>query len=392
MRRTVLLLASTALAVLLSCAGLALAQVQEGTTPGRGPQESVIPGRYIVVLEEGVKDPTAVGQEHARGPGAEVLRTYQHTIDGFAARLPERRLEEVRADGRVAYVEPDQTTRSTAQTLPWGIDKIGADASSTKTGNGSGAVSGVNAYVIDSGIYKHPDLRVVNHVNFAGDGKNYDCYGHGTHVAGIVAAKDNARDVVGAAPGAPLTGVKVTGCGGSGTVSGAIDGIDWVTANAKKPAIANISLGSGVSKALDDAVTKSAASGIFYSIAAGNEGADACDSSPARAGAGTDNGVATVAATNKRDAEPSWSNYGSCVDIWAPGAGILSTKKGGGTTKMSGTSMAAPHVGGGAALYLSKNTAASPAAVEGALTSGAKTTASSSKDGAAVLREYVGGF
>ena len=392
MRRTVLLLASTALAVLLSCAGLALAQVQEGTTPGRGPQEGVIPGRYIVVLEEGVKDPTAVGQEHARGPGAEVLRTYQHTIDGYAARLPERRLEEVRADGRVAYVEPDQTTRSTAQTLPWGIDKIGADASSTKTGNGSGAVSGVNAYVIDSGIYKHPDLRVVNHVNFAGDGKNYDCYGHGTHVAGIVAAKDNARDVVGAAPGAPLTGVKVTGCGGSGTVSGAIDGIDWVTANAKKPAIANISLGSGVSKALDDAVTKSAASGIFYSIAAGNEGADACDSSPARAGAGTDNGVATVAATNKRDAEPSWSNYGSCVDIWAPGAGILSTKKGGGTTKMSGTSMAAPHVGGGAALYLSKNTAASPAAVEGALTSGAKTTASSSKDGAAVLREYVGGF
>ena len=103
---------------------------------------------------------------------------------------------------------------------------VGADVSSARAGNGSRAVSNVNAYVIDSGVYKHPDLRVVNHVNFAGDGKNYDCYGHGTHVAGIVAAKDNARDVAGAAPGVSLTGVKVTGCGDSGTVSGAIEGID----------------------------------------------------------------------------------------------------------------------------------------------------------------------
>jgi subtilisin family serine protease len=390
MRRNVLLLASGALAVLLSCGGLALAQ--EGTTPGQGPKGGVIPGRYIVVLEEGIQGPTAVAQEHARGHGAEVLRTYRHAIKGYAARLPEGRLGEVRADGRVAHVEPDQTTRATAQTLPWGVDKIGADVSSARAGNGSGAVSGVNAYVIDSGVYKHPDLNVVGHVNFAGDGKNYDCYGHGTHVAGIVAAKDNARDVVGAAPGAPLTGVKVTGCRGSGAVSDAIEGIDWVTANASKPAIANISLGAGLSKAFDDAVTKSAAGGIFYSIAAGNEDADACNSSPARAGAGTDNGIATVAATNKQDAEPYWSNYGSCVDIWAPGAGVISTKKGGGTTKMSGTSQAAPHVGGGAALYLSKNTSASPAAVEGALTSSAKTTVNPSKDGAAIVREYVGGF
>ena len=389
-RRNVLLLASTALAVLLLCAGLAPAQ--EVAPPGQGPQESVIPGRYIVVLDEGVQDPTAVAQEHARRHGTEVLRTYRHAIKGYAARISEGRLEEVRADGRVAHVEPDQTTQATAQTLPWGINKIGADNSSARAGDGSGAVSGVNIYVIDSGVYKHRDLRVANHVNFAGDGKNYDCYGHGTHVAGIVAAKDNARDVVGTAPGAPLTGVKVTGCRGSGTVAGAIDGIDWVTANAIKPAIANVSLGAGLSKALDDAVTNSAAGGVFYSIAAGNESEDACKSSPSRAGAGTDNGIATVAATNKRDAEPWWSNYGSCVDVWAPGAGVLSTKKGGGTTKMSGTSQAAPHVGGGAALYLLKNTAASPAAVEGALTSSAKTTANTSKDGAAIVREYVGGF
>ena len=390
MRRNVLLLASTALAVLLSCAGLALAQ--EGTTPGQSPLESAIPGRYIVVLEEGIQDPTTVAREHARGHGAEVLHTYQHAIKGYAARIPEGRLEQVRADGRVAYVEPDQTTHTTAQTLPWGIDRIDADKSSTLAGNGSGAVSNVNAYVIDSGIYKHRDLRVVNHVNFVGDGKNYDCDGHGTHVAGIVAARDNARAVVGAAPGGPITGVKVTDCRGSGRYSDVIKGVDWVTANAVRPAIANMSLGGPTSQALDDAVRNSAASGVFYSIAAGNEGADACKTSPARAGAGQDNGIATVSATNKRDAEPSWSNYGRCVDIWAPGAGVLSTKKGGGTTTMSGTSQAAPHVGGGGALYLSKNTAASPAAVEEALTSGANLTGSTSKDGAAVIREYVGGF
>jgi len=389
-RSAVLLLASTALAVLLLCAGLAPAQ--ESPPPGQGPQEGVIPGRYIVVLEEGVQDPTAVARGHARRHGAEVLHTYQHAIKGYAARLPERRLEEVRADKRVAYVEPDQTAEAVAQTLPWGVNRIDADVSSTRAGNGSGAVWNVNAYVIDSGIYKHSDLNVVRHVNFRGDGKNYDCYGHGTHVAGTVAARDNTGAVVGAAPGAPLTGVKVLGCDGSGSHSGIIKGVDWVTANAKKPAVANMSLGGPTSQALDDAVRRSAAGGVFYSLAAGNEEKLACNSSPARAGAGTNNGIATVAATNKEDGETSWSNYGSCVDIWAPGVSILSTKKGGGTITLSGTSMAAPHVGGGGALYLSRNTGASPSAVEGALTSSAKTTANKSKGGATIVREYVGGF
>ena len=365
------------------------------TTPGQGqgPPEGAIPGRYIVVFDEGeVRDPTAVAREHARRHGAEVLYTYQYAIEGYAARLPEGRLDEVRADGRVAYVEPDQTMYAEAQTLPWGIDKIDADVSSTKAGNGSGAVSGVNAYVIDTGIYRHTDLYRAKHVNFVGDGRNTDCHGHGTHVAGTVAAKDNTSDVVGVAPGAPLTGVKVLGCNGSGATSGVIKGVDWVTANARKPAIANMSLGGGLSQALDDAVRRSAAGGVFYSIAAGNDGADACLQSPARAGAGADNGIATVAATTSSDGETSWSNYGPCVDVWAPGERILSTKKGGGTTTMSGTSMAAPHVEGGAALYLSKNTAASPTTVEGVLTSGATITANTSKDGATIVREYVSGF
>ena len=140
----------------------------------------------------------------------------------------------------------------------------------------------MNAYVIDTGIYPHTDLNRVKHVNFVGDGRNTDC--HGTHVAGTLAAKDNTTDVVGVAPGAPLTGVKVLGCNGSGATSGVIKGVDWVTANARKPAIANMSLGGGLSQALDDAVRGSAAGGVFYSIAAGNNGADACLKSPARAG------------------------------------------------------------------------------------------------------------
>ena len=391
MRRTVLLLAVAA-AMSLSCAGVVLAQ--QSAAPGQGPPEGVIPGQYIVVFNEGeARDPTAVAREHAQRHGAEVLHTYQYALEGYAARIPEGRLDEVRADGRVAYVEADQAMNAEAQTLPWGIDKVDADASSTLAGNGSGAVSDVNAYVIDSGIDKrHGDLYVVKHVNFTGDGKNRDCYGHGTHVAGSAAARDNASDVVGAAPGAHLTGVKVLGCTGAGSNSGVIKGVDWVTANASKPAIANMSLSGGPSQALDDAVRNSADSGVFYSLAAGNQGADACNYSPARAGAGTDNGIATVAATNSSDGEWSSSNHGPCVDVWAPGASILSTKMGGGTTTKSGTSMAAPHVGGGAALYLSRNTSASPSAVEGAITSSATTTATASKDGAAIVREYVGGF
>jgi len=389
MRRTVLLL-TVAIAMSLLCA--AVAPAQQSATPGQGPPQDVIPGRYIVVLQEGVRDPTAVAREHAQGHGAEVLNTYQHAIKGYAARIPDQRLDRVRADGRVAYVEADQAMNAEAQTTPWGIKKIGANVSSTRAGDGSGAVSNVNAYVIDSGIYPHSDLNVVKHVNFTGDGRNRDCYGHGTHVAGSVAAKDNASDVVGAAPGARLTGVKVLGCSGTGSNSGVLKGVDWVTANAVKPAIANMSLSGGLSRALDDAVRNSAASGVFYSLAAGNQGADACNHSPARAGAGTNNGIATVAATNSSDGEWRSSNHGPCVDVWAPGAGILSTKEGGGTATKSGTSMAAPHVGGGAALYLSTNTAASPTRVEGALTSGATTTANTSKDGATIVREYVGGF
>jgi subtilisin len=193
MKRVALLL-TVALAMTLACAGLALAQ--DDPTPSQGPPEGVIPGQYIVVFKEGVQDPTAVAREHAQRHGAEILFTYQRSIKGYAARFPEGRLDKVRADEQVAYVEPDKTAYARAQTLPWGINRIDADVSSTAAGNGSGAVSNVNAYIIDSGIYRHTDLNVAGHVNFAG-GKNTDCNGHGTHVAVTVAAKDNTSYVVG---------------------------------------------------------------------------------------------------------------------------------------------------------------------------------------------------
>jgi aqualysin 1 len=317
---------------------------------------------------------------------------YSHALRGFAARLTAHQIADLESDPRVAYIEADGTMVAIAQTLPWGIDKIDADISSTRAGDGSGAITNVNSYVIDTGVdAAHTDLYVVNHVNFA-SGPNTDCHGHGTHVAGTVAAKDNAQDVVGVAPGAPTTGVKVLGCGGTGSNSGVIKGVDWVTANAKKPAVANMSLGGGASQAVDDAVVKSANSGVFYAIAAGNDGADACNYSPARAGAGTDNGVMTVAATDSADKEASWSNYGNCVDIWAPGVSILSTRKGGGTTTMSGTSMASPHGAGGGALYLSSSSGSSPSTVESSLKSSATSTGTTSKDGRAIKRLYVGGY
>lgn len=268
---------------------------------------------------------------------------------------------------------------------------VGADPSATLAGNGDGTVVGVGAYIIDTGIDQaHSDLSVAGHVNFAG-GPNKDCNGHGTHVAGTVAAKNNTADVVGVAPGAGLVGVKVLGCNGSGSYSAVIKGVDWVTAKAARPAVANLSLGGPPSQALDDAVRKSATSGILYTLAAGNDGQDACNSSPSRVGGGTD-GVITVAATDSGDKEASFSNFGQCVDIWAPGVSVLSTRAGGGTTTMSGTSMASPHVAGGAARYLSSRPSATPLAVEQALRDAAHSTGTSSKDGRAITRESVTSF
>jgi aqualysin 1 len=349
------------------------------------------PGSYIVVLRDG-SNQRQVADDHNRRFNAEVSHVYSTALNGYAARIPSARLANLRADPRVAYVEADGTATASAQTIPWGIDRIDADVSSTLAGNGTGSVSGVNAYVIDTGISTHPDLNLVAHGNWTGDGKNYDCNGHGTHVAGTVGARDNTSAVVGAAPGVALIGLKVLDCNGSGYTSNIIAAVDWVTSYAKKPAVVNMSLGGSTSKALDDAVRKSASNGYLYVVAAGNSGANACNYSPARAGAGTNNGIITVAATDSANKEPSWSNYGSCVDIWAPGVSIQSTYNNGGTATMSGTSMASPHAAGAGALYLSSNTTVSPATAEATLKTNVLSPGTASKNGRAIKIAYEGRY
>jgi subtilisin family serine protease len=310
---------------------------------------------------------------------------FSTVMKGFAADLTEAQLAQLKADPTVLAIEEDQPVHASAQSIPWGITKTRDNLSSTLAGNGSGTVGGVNVYVIDTGIASHTDLNLVAHTNLAGDGKNYDCNGHGTHVAGTIGARDDSAYVVGMAPGVPLTGVKVLDCTGAGYTSTVIKGVDWVTANAVKPAVANMSLGGGTSTMLDSAITKSVSSGVVYAIAAGNSAVDACTQSPARVG-GSLAGAITVAATANNDTEASFSNYGTCVDIWAPGVSILSTYLNNGMATASGTSMASPHAAGAAALYLSRYPSATPAMVEAAIKQSAVTPGTLSKNGQAIKR------
>ena len=323
--------------------------------------------------------------------GIKADHAYSHVIKGFAARLTNAQLALLKADPSVQAIEEDAPMRAIGQTIPWGIGKTRDTLSSTLAGNGSGTVGGVNVYVIDTGIATHPDLNLVKHLNFVGDRKNTDCNGHGTHVAGTIGARDDTAGVVGMAPGVALTGVKVLDCTGAGSTSVVIKGVDWVTANAVKPAVANMSLGGGVSSLLDNAILKSVNSGVVYAVAAGNSAADACTTSPARIGANTA-GALAVAATDSNDAEASFSNYGSCVDTWAPGVGILSTYLSGGFATASGTSMASPHVAGAAALYLSRYRTATPTQVEAAIKAGAVLPGTVSKDGRPITRLDVLSF
>jgi subtilisin family serine protease len=355
---------------------------------------------YIVVLEDNVDSPSQVAQGIEQRQNLEVGFVYSNALEGFSATIPDSRVAAVRANPLVDYVERDGIMHAAEQVLPWGIQRIGADLSPTAAINGEEdpAIS-VNAYIIDTGVDEtHADLNVVNHVNCNGtrcknaSGRNIDCNGHGTHVAGTVAAKDDTNDVVGVAPGAPLIGVKVLDCGGFGSNSRIIEGIDWVTRNAVKPAIANLSLDGPRSRALNNAVRNSARSGVFYSVAAGNADRSACKHSPASAGAGENNGIVTTAAINKSGAEAQWSNHGSCVDLWAPGVDILSTRSGGGTTTLSGTSMAAPHVGGTGALYLANNTGATPVTVESVLKTDSVFTGKLSENSRKIRLVYAGTY
>jgi subtilisin family serine protease len=280
----------------------------------------------------------------------------------------------LRANPNVAYIEADATvTASTTQTnATWGIDRIDQrNRPLSTTYNYTSTGAGVTAYVIDTGIrttHNQFGGRAVGGFTAINDGRGTtDCNGHGTHVAGTVGGT-----TYGVAKQVRLVAVRVLSCSGSGTTSGVIAGIDWVTGNhaAGSPAVANMSLGGGASSSLDNAVNRSINDGVTYAVAAGNSNVSACNSSPARVPA-----ALTAGSTTSTDARSSFSNYGSCVDLFAPGSSITSAwyTSNTATNTISGTSMASPHVAGAAARYLQGNPSASPATVSDAIRTNATT-------------------
>jgi subtilisin family serine protease len=337
-----------------------------GATAGTAAAAPTSVATYIVTLKAGTV-PAPVATRAAR-LGGHIAHLYSAALSGFAVSLPTTVADRLKALPGVVAVERDRPVAlfATQTSATWGLDrtdqrKLPLNGSYNYTATGSG----VTAYVIDTGIrFDHADFggRAVSGYDAVDGGSADDCNGHGTHVSGTIGGS-----TYGVAKGVSLVAVRVLNCSGSGTNAGVIAGIDWVTANHQpgQPAVANMSLGGGASTALDSAVSRSIADGVSYAVAAGNGNSmgipqDACKSSPARV---TD--ALTVGATDKTDKPASFSNYGTCVDLFAPGVSITSDWYTGATATntISGTSMATPHVAGVAALYLQGNPAATPATV-----------------------------
>ena len=356
--------AAAALATAASLPGAALGAPEGAIVDAGGP--NAVPGSYIVVFKDSAAPVGVTAQAMAAEHGAKVEHTYTAAVRGFAGTMSEQAAKRLAANPTVAYVAQNHTVQLAAdQSNPpsWGLDRIDQrDLPLNANYHYDTTASNVHAYVIDTGIRAtHQDFggRATFDFNGVGDGNNTDCHGHGTHVAGTIGGGS-----YGVAKGVRLHGVKVLNCAGSGTIASVVAGVDWVTANRANPAVANMSLGGGADTTLDNAVRNSVNSGVTYAIASGNSSADACGFSPARVAE-----AITVNATDRNDARASFSNFGTCTDIFAPGVSITSAWNTGdtATNTISGTSMATPHVAGGAALYLAANPGATPAQVASAL-------------------------
>ncbi|GAA2289176.1 hypothetical protein GCM10010415_70740 [Streptomyces atrovirens] len=355
----------------VSAATLPAHAAPQGRILGAGAPGSVT-GGYLVTLEEGTTAGSAAGRALAERYGARISHTYGTVLNGYAVRADARQAGRLAADPRVASVVQDTrvTLDRTRKDPPsWGLDRIDQqnlplDEHYTRP---ESAGAGVTVYVIDTGVR-------TTHEEFAGRARHgwdfvqndrtaQDGNGHGTHVAGIVAGTS-----YGVAEKASVVSVRVLDDAGAGTTAQVIAGIDWVTRNARKPAVANLSLGGFYNAQLDAAVRTSIASGVTYTVAAGNEGGPAALYSPA----GVKQAV-TVGATDRQDKKPAFSNHGSALDLFAPGVSITSASAASDTARVtsSGTSMASPHVAGAAALYLAEHRRATPAQVANALVKGA---------------------
>ncbi|MFZ5843446.1 MAG: S8 family serine peptidase [Pseudomonadota bacterium] len=357
-------------AVLMACAA------QAGEIRGLNAP-NVIPNRYIVVFKDnqmmtaqGVQRSAAsVAADMNRRYGASVERSFEHALKGAVVVMDHGNAMKLASDPSVAFVEADAVIRIGATQSPatWGLDRIDQTSLPLNNSYTYGNSSGVHAYIIDTGIRSsHSQFsgRMGNGYDAIGDGQGTnDCQGHGTHVAGTVGGTTH-----GVAKSVTLHAVRVLDCQGSGSNSGVIAGMDWVRANHVKPAVANMSLGGGASSAVDTAVANLTNAGVTVVVAAGNDSSNACNYSPARAAS-----AITVGSTTSSDGMSSFSNYGSCVDIFAPGSSIVSAgiSSNTATATLSGTSMASPHVAGAAALYLYANPTATPSAVTSALVNNA---------------------
>ncbi|MBV1889382.1 MAG: S8 family peptidase, partial [Proteobacteria bacterium] len=317
----------------------------------------------------------------------QIKRQFHTAVNGFVLNMNATEIETIRKDSRVAIIEQDQIlTMSVTQVgATWGLDRIDQSdlpLDDNYTYNLDG--SGVNAYIIDTGVLtSHGDFagRAVSGWDFVdNDPDASDCNGHGTHVAGTVGGS-----TWGVAKNVNLTAIRVLGCNGSGTNSGVIAGVDWVAENAVFPAVANMSLGGGNSAILDAAVNNAIDAGITFAVAAGNSNINACSGSPNRVAA-----AITVASSTSNDSRSSFSNWGSCVDIFAPGSDITSTWSNGGSNTISGTSMASPHVAGAIALYLQAHPNSTPAEVDAGLSGFATSDKISNLNGSPNLLLNVG--